>query len=50
MKADFSRAQLQLKPDFSNLVQLEADFSNCGAGQVQLNVDFSRTRPAGNSN
>ena len=28
MKLDFSRAQVQLKRDFSNLVQLKADFSS----------------------
>ena len=30
MKLDFSRAQLQLKRDFSNLVQLKADFIQIG--------------------
>lgn len=38
MKLDFSRAQVQLKRDFSNLVQLKADFSRA---QVQLKLDFS---------
>lgn len=41
MKLDFSRAQVQLKVDFSNLVQLKADFSKSTGAQLQLKVDFS---------
>jgi len=41
MKLDFSRVQVQLKRDFSNLVQLKADFSKSTGAQLQLKVDFS---------
>ena len=43
MKLDFSRAQVQLKRDFSNLVQLKADFSKSTGAQLQLNRGFSKS-------